>query len=1233
METILRFGIPSLDQLWGSPGDGLPHGFRAHGSTSLCIMGGDGVGKSVIGLHLASRYLADYSEVDGYRPPGVIYAASDLSHEVAETMWTSFRLDQPSERRVCYCEEGNLHRPEWKDQWVSKLYGRRVELESCSVPQDDRTRASGKTTAKADSGDHPDTSGCKKCLAELCRGESKGDPCVYFLDLASKTAGDDWGYLSRFLAALRQPEVGAPLHLLIVDSVEGLETFVGETDFFGEARERRSRIAQVLRTAKDKCHVAFLIEEPPNGARSPEEYVTDAVVRLSSDCSHGYTSRTVEIEKARGQTQIRGRHPFVIRDGRGSKSEKQANPDDPTFRVSRGLTQGYVHVFPSLHCLQRSVLSSTQRTKEDWKDRRAGFGITYLDNMLDRGNSEVGLPLGTMTALIGEDGTRKARLGRAFLAQCFAQDKPPSVAVLLTTHTISGTKLLGSMAAHLKEKHSDITPLSARLIYRMLEPHHCSPEALTHIVRLAVRKAHAILSLLIAGETPDDLAVDNRMRTLTDGKDGDVERNLVAGGTIRLVIDNWSTIMAAYPQVAADPLFLPFLHDFLEEQGVTTLVIDTETGNPAQVRDQRERLLRAIAEQAIYTWRVPFMGESRIAITVLPPVGNKRHAVIRELGVVESDEETPKAHETLEVDPHFELYSGLDKAEDVDPRPVPLKVHLYSESTTESAYHAQIRKWLNGIFQAGDDKDIVALDTSAGYGDLRDLCQIQGDTRLDHSLVLQVDEFWSDVRTGLREQKTYLQGETTTEDGKRLKFEDPHGVFQPRASASDGPKEDGQRSRVNFFNVRGHDYDKYWSEEEPEKEQVKVDRVPYTWDFGFLLCNRWAWEAAFSDRIIVDYARVPKRELTVKQIWDGLCKCGGNSSRKRPVSWREFFRACQQVAAHGPAGTIGYSFDVSMLAPETLSCLVLEVWASQILETNKVAPGNTPPFGNERHSTCPLGLSDYLGNPGGPKDYTEELFLAWVLLGEVFSSVQFESDSLVFRSRPADMKAAAVRHWYGTAAMVYANADNQTDWVPVRLPGRFSVRGDWFLGVAEGSRSMRLADRAIDLLSTRRGNAERLQHGIGLPVRDFGATRGEQPTELWTPLQCWQKAVGQRPVTYDDILKLASVYPTDGSGQGDHYWIWRSAVKDYDRHNRIWMRWLCRLYSDWGSIIRESFNPGICANSFDAYDGLRKELSGGGIPESTGLRGSYEEFKRRCKELSTLLRGASADRDKQATAD
>src|SRR5579872_6286412 len=94
---IIQFGIPTLDELLGKSGDDVAEpihrfGLRLQnaGTSSLCIVGPDGTGKSVLGLHLASRYAAQTFSVTGDSPdgvPAILYISTDLNFKKAEAVW------------------------------------------------------------------------------------------------------------------------------------------------------------------------------------------------------------------------------------------------------------------------------------------------------------------------------------------------------------------------------------------------------------------------------------------------------------------------------------------------------------------------------------------------------------------------------------------------------------------------------------------------------------------------------------------------------------------------------------------------------------------------------------------------------------------------------------------------------------------------------------------------------------------------------------------------------------------------------------------------------------------------------------------------------------------------------------------------------------------------------------------------------------------------------------------
>ena len=116
MSEVLQFGIPSFDRLFGRPSvrdfveksytyDAYGIQLAAKQSTSLSLIGPDGTGKSVFGLHLAAQYIASFDDGQKTRDPGeirwcprVLYISTDLKHPVAEVMWQNFGLNKPNQR-------------------------------------------------------------------------------------------------------------------------------------------------------------------------------------------------------------------------------------------------------------------------------------------------------------------------------------------------------------------------------------------------------------------------------------------------------------------------------------------------------------------------------------------------------------------------------------------------------------------------------------------------------------------------------------------------------------------------------------------------------------------------------------------------------------------------------------------------------------------------------------------------------------------------------------------------------------------------------------------------------------------------------------------------------------------------------------------------------------------------------------------------------------------------------
>ena len=1422
MPEVLRFGISSLDELFGvpsetfkeeskagiylpslndeSPNTGTPgseDARRGVPTTSVCVVGPTGTGKSIFALHMASTYLSDcraektISEQRGKEIslPTVLYVSTDLSHNMAQRAWSNFSLDRPKHRR---------------DPFVSEVSPKEDEDIEIHLKE------------------------CDPILLakDFNITQTKKDD-VIFLDMAGYTAGDDWGFLHKILSLLPAPKNNDPRHLVIIDAIEGFEALAGKLNAFGEKSTRRSRIAQVMRLIAGKCHVLLVVEQgeaSSDGTTLDEEFVADTVIRLDSISTRNYERRVLKVEKCRGQSHIRGQHHYSIRSGKGSSTGEQMNPDDPripaycppgpdipptptvashkgpktaadddeeekaatkTKSVQRR-TQSYVQVFHSVHRISRKIMENSAEISENPRSRSrrryAAFGIQYLDNMLG-GNAEVttraliegdqylhdtrGLPGGSTTALIGDSLTQKSTLGKAFLSRCFSDfekrlkqiwpllNKLPSVnpdivedlwrsivtKVQLTAQfpstTVSkacrdmlylgqvpdlvdkletivgeysifpkevkdknsrnrsywvthlGSWMLdyrGGVAVMLATLNIDVDLLATDFIRwlhpqtnlgdlkrrmggyeealrhyikrgtvcRRLEIHSLSSEVLVHIVKQCIRAAQKnIMSSLEVGN-----ANLRRLRSWP----------------VRVVIDDFSSLRSIFPELREDPLLFPSILFHLEREGVTTLMIDTQAGKPeTTVVERFETELRQMVDHRLYTWRVPFYGENRVAITAIPPFSQEYAGIVRELRW-ETELAEGAYGEPAIVDPHFELYSGLEESK---PQPVPLQIRLYVDTPAMEKYVDIENGFLREMFSRyaradeAEKKAIILGVRAAEYSDLRSFAYLQRDTRFDYSYVIEVDEFWlmrppgKHKRAGaFQPQWAYLDAITAKARDDRPLDEscqadlhaDPYELFQLRNQdlppLGKDKKPLAELRRRHFYEKYFEDFEDHETFYSESKRDFHLDRVPFSWDFGFLLCQQSAW--ANNNRAL--YKRLPTGNLeefhTVKDVWNELVKAEDRppKSAGECVSWRIFAEACKKAAEEQSAMSSKRvtAFDFAQVSPESFSCLILEMWLSQIYDsltqqadlllapTSPEDPHRTEEAQKllkEREQLVKAIKKRKLFTPVDPRKnesdqfyslsklldrYWLELYIIWLLLIEIIDFPTVIGDATVstfdFQSKNTDFCAVASRHWYKTATQCPDEIIAREPLVAVRLPGHFAVRGDWFLAVSGGSRSVRQAERALDLLSSRRANVTRLQMGVGLPTR---VPRPDRSSALFTKLISHQR--GQDNLEYDTFLKIAANAASDSD---DFFWLWRSSLEGYAQCNRIWHRWLNRTLLWWHrKLLRYRSN---WINSFHVCDVFLNE---GVIPREkfAPLREELDKMKENGTEAAEVPKYLAAN--------
>jgi hypothetical protein len=123
----------------------------------------------------------------------------------------------------------------------------------------------------------------------------------------------------------------------------------------------------------------------------------------------------------------------------------------------------------------------------------------------------------------------------------------------------------------------------------------------------------------------------------------------------------------------------------------------------------------------------------------------------------------------------------------------------------------------------------------------------------------------------------------------------------------------------------------------------------------------------------------------------------------------------------------------------------------------------------------------------------------------------------------------------------------------------------------------------LDMLSSRRTNFDRLQHGIGLPTRDILSSQ-DDCEKIRTLLAVTQKSSRDQSLTYGGLLKLGAGRPDDVYG-ADFNWLWRSQIENYESHAGVWLKWLWRTAQVFLEFRREQGSR--WESGFALYDRLR----------------------------------------------
>jgi KaiC/GvpD/RAD55 family RecA-like ATPase len=1255
---IIDFGIPEIDELLGRYPDEQSSGMSATEDETLsaCIVGADGTGKSVLALHLASRYASRYTGP-------VVYFSEDLGFKRAVRVFDSFALRWPKLR----CAHLDISDDAIKHDYIH------------ITPVD------------------PDREPADNDKAEDLRR-------VQFIDLHPKKTGNDWTRILKFVAGLEQDskEVGC----VIIDNVDALQLVNAGVDEFGEERTRWSRLGQLINLAKKRCHLILVSGEPGAGKYLDEQYAVDYVIHLRMrEAEAGYSRRSIEIEKARGQVNVGGQHAFVFRSGAGATTGYQENPDYPTIEIvtPQILEDGtpveppqtdkqylsHVRVYHSLDFVYSKNMKMKHEGVVPGRGTKVEFArLTNLNSLI----LQPGLCGGAVGAIIGPRKTFKGQLMTAFQAGCLkgelarpaprswrdvigavrrfaeverayheseakltpeqreqkraelaelyfkyrtrAQDilrgRKSPIVVDLTTDDVDSWQVAYRIARWIHPARPDerdsksfektygtpnkmdkvaLAAIESRLICRRFEVHANTPALLFALIRdcvdAGIRRCF--------NKSSQDLLVSERKEA----------------GRVVVTIGDWAQIEERQPEVAADTKFLPLLLFHLKRQGVTSLISESRADRRAlpSVYQSESRLAQDV-DQTIYTWRV--VGDSRVAIAAVPQQPFDGRTVVRE---VRADQEQSGL---ITVNTSLERYQGFDTG---DPRPVKLRIRLLGQTPGERLYATEMRNLLQSIAESVEQSEqLVEATEELQYSSFRDVTHLIGDLQLTHTLLFMLDEFW-EARESLYGLEDYLDSEP--EDIRAVQFF-PRGQKRRKVFEAALPQQQGAgaKDKAGKFTLR------------------HTDRIPYTWDFGFILAHPDAWRQAYMRHVprsatasqgisilkleeMLRFAehgskygsyRIDTRRSQPAGLYgwasrmdrlpDGWPKLKDGDG-KHPASdreytstgqhdilgWRLFLEACCHVAQH--SGNRGLRpFDIDLTATETLTATVLEIWFSEIRHMASRAADKTSQFAQlseqiwQSTSDSRVDVIKLLGN----RDARMALFFALRLLAEVLESDMLQPTPDGFDIAPRrPFPAVAVRHWYSTAVRTIQEPD-VPPYTPIRLPGHFSTRGDWSLGIARGSKSTRLGYDALDLFSSVRANFERMQFGVGLPTRDLFA-----PDYIRTALAIPRPGAILN-ATYSNFITIGA------TNLESFKWLYRSNIAGYRSHSTPLRKWIFRVLQEWVRLRTEWLSE--WQDTFQLYD--RVIISADGAVDLNEIPG-FVDFQIKVDSLITLLRSGGSE--------
>lgn len=219
------------------------------------------------------------------------------------------------------------------------------------------------------------------------------------MDFADNVFPPEPGRIEDFFRDLHARIEVEQADLIGIDGLSRLRVTLGDgfTEF----------ISRFFKTLQIKGITGLFSAEEPRDRFETEEYQADGIIHLNKLGN----SRTLEIEKLRGQTFIAGAHPFEILDGASREAFNSSGDPPPSFRP---FTTG-INIYPNEQYYAHGLDKQQDAEHGSSSPTYLPTGISKLDELLGGKRAGGGYRQGDSILLLGSAGAGKSLFGLHFL--------------------------------------------------------------------------------------------------------------------------------------------------------------------------------------------------------------------------------------------------------------------------------------------------------------------------------------------------------------------------------------------------------------------------------------------------------------------------------------------------------------------------------------------------------------------------------------------------------------------------------------------------------------------------------------------------------------------------------------------------------------------------------------------------------------------------------------------------